>query len=206
MSCNSEEAAWKEGNAKSIPPVYLGAGLGLFVLGAILASAFDSYLPSSLSNSKKSYSLGETAGRSTGFAEAKAKVENSSLGKAVKAFTNPQSLAGKVLMANDESVTIKVHTNDPFADPSLLERTITLNSSTTVNLISQKVPAIKIQPKRGEAVTSTSEPLPEITKVRGSDILEGDSIRVFLIKETIAEKMPTAISVQILPRTLVLIQ
>ena len=199
VSCNPERSAWKEHKFSTVPPLYLGVGVLLFILGAILASAFDSYLPPSMSNTKKAFEGGLVSGRTAGFAEAKAKFESSSAGKGTMPVVNTRNLSGKVTKVAGDSITVRLYTNDPFADPSLLNRTILLTASTTVNLISEKVEENK-NAKRGDVILS---PITEVKKVTGAEIKLDDNLGIYLSKESVNSETPTAVSIQILPRTLV---
>jgi|CXWL01.1.fsa_nt_gi hypothetical protein len=163
--------------------------IALLLVGAVIGVFADPYLPASLSNTKKA--------SQAGFAEAKALVDNSNLGKSIKVQNTSRNLSGKVTKVGSGTFTVHVTNSlDPFADPALSDRTIILNASTTLSLITEKAPAKKT--KAGE--TTTNMPTFERTPIQASDIRVGDSVGVFLSAETVSAKEPIALAVQVLPR------
>ena len=173
------------GSAFAIIMLLLGGGLGILV---------DPYMPTSMSNTKKGLASGHTAG----FAEAKAKFENSIAGKGIKKVTNTRNLSGKVTSTSGNSISLSLHTNDPFVEPSALNKTVFVTASTTITLVS-----VKVQEKRvntSEGVKTTPSVL-EFSTITGGALQKGDNLTIFLSAETMNLETPTALAIQVSPRT-----
>lgn len=172
------------------PTVHIGAGVALFLVGGLVTMLVDPYLPTLLSNTKKS----EARGHTLGFAEARAKVEANNIGKAIKAQSNSLTISGTITKIGGGKVTI--HDNnpvDPFADPALLDRTVIINASTTFRLVSEKAPAKKT--KLGDKMISV--PIVTQSSILLSDLRVGDSVGIFLSSKTINLPEPTALAIQV---------
>lgn len=178
------------------PTVHISAGVALFLVGGLVAMLVDPYLPTLLSNTKKS----EARGHTLGFAEAKARVDNSTLGQSIKSQSNTstsRTLNGTVTNVGQGKITLNIRTNDPFADAASSNRTVLVNASTTINLISQKKSTQKITVGGSQmALPST-----QITKIPLGDVRTGDIVSTFLTQETLSQPEPTAAVLQVLPRT-----
>lgn len=137
-----------------------------------------------MSNTQKGYQ--------SGFAAAKAIVDNSTFGKYLKVQSNSRALSGTVTKVTGTTITMRTVTEDPFIDPSMRDRTVLLNGSTSLTLITTKN-----NPKPTSKVTA---PIFERETITATDIRIGDSIGIFLTAETIKATQPTALTVQVLPR------
>lgn len=111
---------------------YTVIGIVLFLLGVIVVQFSDPFLPSAISNTKKGYQ--------TGFTAAKTLVENSSLGSMIQTHSEIRTLSGTVTEVNGTQLTLHVRSMNPFADQSLADRIVLIDTSTKVSIMSQKDP------------------------------------------------------------------
>lgn len=180
---------------------YVIASIGLLLVGAIIGAVVDPYLPVSLSNTQKGYQSGFNAARTL--------VENSSVGKFLATPDDVHTLTGAVTAVSGNRVTIHLQSANPFDDPTLADRTIIVDASTTVTKL------IPVDPKVLQAemsnfiattqgtTTSTKEPPASFTATDASvaSIEVGDSINVSAPENIKSMKEFTASSITILLKT-----
>jgi hypothetical protein len=167
------------------PAAYLASILIAIIVGIGIGIVSDKYLPSSISNTKKGYNLG--------YSTAKTMVDKSTFGKYLTAQRNNRTLSGTITGVSGNTITMRTVTEDPFMDPALINRTILLTSSTSLTFISAG--------KMTKTSSGASVPTFEKQTIKPADIRVGDSVGVFLAAETTSAPQPTALTLQILPRT-----
>jgi len=182
---------------------YFVAGIALFLVGAVVGVFADPYLPAALSNSQRSYQ--------SGFDAAKTLVENSSLGVLLGTTSDVRSLAGTVISVDGNKLTLHVKSTNPFDDPALADRTVIVDTSTTVvKLIPRDLKVYQAEVdsylKTQGTATSTGATKPTTalpsaftqTPASAADIGTGDSIRVLTSEnvKTLKEFVASGIQIQ----------
>lgn len=135
--------------------MYLIAGVGLLVFGALLEIFSDPYLPASLSNTKKGYD--------NGFAAARTLVEKSSFGTFFKTEADVRIVTGTITAISGNQFTL--HDDlviNPFEKTSFKERTVVMTDTTKVT---------KLIPKKQNTVATQVTASP-------SNLQVGDSVMV----------------------------
>jgi hypothetical protein len=132
-----------------------------------------------------------------GFDAAKKLVADSPMGAMF--FSSPadiMSISGTVTAVNGNSITIKTQSTNPFDDPALLDRTITVNKDTKIVKVTMPDPkemqaqmeAFTKAMKSGKApATPPALPQPKETTIEVSAITVGDTLTA-----TSAENIKTA--------------
>ncbi len=157
---------------------FLIIGITAFLGGAIVGMFTDPYLPAPLSNTKKGYQFGFTAAQTL--------VENSSVGSFFRTPNDVRILSGTVTAISGDSFTVHLQSVNPFDDPSLADRTVIVNASTTVTRL------VPVDPKvfqtemnsfmvttQGTATNTKAPPASFTTVVANeADIKVGDSVNV----------------------------
>ncbi len=153
-----------KGNA---PAMYLAAAVGLLLAGAVIGGFVDPYLPASISNAKKGYQ--------TGFDAAKTLVLNSSVGNFFKTPDDVRALSGTIMAIDQDHITFRLDTGNPFDDPTLAVRTAISNASTSVTILT-----FTSQPKASTSTAAFLVPVASATTTPASmsSLRVGDSIRV----------------------------
>jgi hypothetical protein len=108
-------------------------GVPILIIGIIIGAFAGPYFPFS-SSSSSSYQAG--------FNAAKDLVEQSSLGSMLRGSDDVRTLSGTVTAVNGTSIMLHTVSKDPFADPSLGDRTILVNTSTKIFEFTQKDPKV----------------------------------------------------------------
>jgi hypothetical protein len=143
------------------------------IVGGIVGVVIDPYLPSALSNAKKSYQAGFSAARKV--------AEESQYGSFFRTQSDVRSLSGVVATVSDDHLTLKVSSMmSPFDDAALAERTVRTTSDTkVVRLVAKDSKVFQAELAKFSSVPSATPPSP-YTLVAGSvaDIKTGDSLTV----------------------------
>ena len=171
-------------------------GVAILVAGIIVGAAASFYFYSA-----SSYQAGFNAARSL--------VEQSSLGGFFRTPTDARTLQGTVTALSGDRLTVRTHSSNPFDDPSLSDRTIFINASTTVIKVVQKDAKVFqaemlnfLKASEGTATNSRILPVAFITTVANvSDIKVGDSVNVLASEDINSLSEFTARGIQILPKT-----
>lgn len=75
-----------------------------------------------------------------GFDAAKKRVLESPMGMMLRTPADMRTLSGTVTAINGNRITIHTQTTNPFADPTLDDRTVTITANTKISKLSQKAP------------------------------------------------------------------
>lgn len=151
----------------------------LLIIGGIIGSFADPYLPSPVSNSKKNYQIG--------FDVAKNLVEKSSVGAFFRTESEVNSLSGTVTAISANQLTLYSPPANPFDVSISDERTIRIASSTKVF-------------KSTIVFSNASQIKPSTQRVSAESIKVGDSVSV-LASENIKNLTEfTAIEIQFYPK------
>jgi predicted permease len=117
-----------------------------FVVGITLGLLTYPYLQLSSNNSKNNYQVGfntgQQMGHQAGFNEAKSLVEQSTFGNLFRGPDDVRTLSGNVIAINNSNITLRTVSNNPFTNPSLINRTIIISTSTKIIEFKQKDPTI----------------------------------------------------------------
>lgn len=95
-----------------------------FLVGGIVGVAADPYLPVSLSNAKKSYTAGFSAARKV--------VEESRYGNYFRSPDDVRLLSGIATAVNDNRITLRLSSDNPFDDQTLNERSVIITADTKI--------------------------------------------------------------------------
>lgn len=90
-----------------------------------------------------------------GFDAAKKRVEESSFGMMLRTPDDVRTLSGSVTAINGNRITLRTQSMNPFEDPSLLDRTVTVATDTKISKLSQKDP--KVMQAEMEAFVKTMQ-------------------------------------------------
>ena len=157
--------------------------------GIILGVFVDPYLPASISNAKKGYQAG--------FEAAKMLVASSSVGAMFNTPADVRSLSGTVTAIHGDTLTLHVGVTDPFGDPALADRMVTIDASTTI---------VRLTIRPGSPATSKdaipTPPLFTQTAVNLSGISIDDPLTVTAAENIATAKAFTATGIQIQARAL----
>lgn len=142
-------------------------GTALLLVGIAIGVFADPYLPASLSNTQKGYQAG--------FEAAKTLVENSSVGNFFKTPDDVRSLSGTIMAIDQDHITFRLDTGNPFDDPTLAVRTAISNASTSVTILT-----FTSQPQASTSTATFLVPVASATTTPASmsSLRVGDSIRV----------------------------
>ncbi|HUY05152.1 MAG TPA: hypothetical protein VMV62_00295 [Candidatus Paceibacterota bacterium] len=163
----------------------LAIGIALLV-GIVIGIIADPYLPASLNNSQKNYQAG--------FDAAKTLVASSSVGAMFNTPADARTLSGTVTAIQGDTLTLRVGMTDPFGDPALANRTVTVDASTTIVRLSVQ-PGSPV-PATGKGAIPTP-PLFTQTPVSLSGIIVGDPLTVTAAENIATVKEFTATEIQI---------
>lgn len=112
-------------NKSIVPNVrYVVVLLFMVTFGFSLEMVFDKYLPTSLSNTKKSYNEGFNSARNI--------AENSIVGSLFKKQENKNSLVGTIVSVSGNKITMHVVNDNPFENIGLQERVIMVTKDTRI--------------------------------------------------------------------------
>ena len=169
------------------------------IIGGVLNSFSDPYLPASLSNTQKGYQ--------SGFAAAKAVVASSTSSNSV--IPDVRTVEGTVTAVSGATFTLKVASLNQGDDPSLATRTVTTNASTTVMKVALKDPATYqaemtaylAKQKQTGSTTGTQPVNFNVVGGNVSDIKVGDAVSVLSLVNIKTAKDITARYIQIIPKT-----
>ncbi len=166
-------------------------GTALLLVGIAIGVFADPYLPASLSNTQKGYQAG--------FESAKTLVASSSIGAMFNTPADVRSLSGTVTAINGGTLTLHVGMEDPFGDPALADRIVTVDASTTI---------VRLSIRPGSPALATGKdaiPAPPLftqTAVSLSNIGIGDPLTVTATENIATAKDFTATGIQIQARAL----
>ena len=180
-------------------------GIVILLIGVVLGAVIDPYLPTSISNAKKGYQAG--------FDAAKKVIRNSSLA-GILTPSDVRTLSGRVTSVGANQITIHYIPTDPFADPSLADRIILVNSSTSIVKLTQKDPkvfqtemAAFLKAVETSSSTPTQSTLPSTppssstaVTISLTDIKVGDAVTVMASENIGTAKEFTASEIQVQPQ------
>lgn len=180
-----------EPNQTSLSPKRIALGLLILVIGIIVGAA------ASYSTSYQS-----------GFDAAKAIVAKSNFGATYMTPDDVRTIVGTVTSIGDNQLTLTYRSLDPFAEPSLDERTVLIDASTAISrsvprdteVVQAEVTAFLAQ-KASSTVQSAQLPA-TFTRVvvAFSDIARGDALTVTAFENIKDAKEFLAKEIQIQPR------
>ncbi len=174
---------------------YSVLSLVVFLAGAIVGVFSAPYLPLGTGNTYQD-----------GFNAAKELVENSGIVAATKTPDDARTISGTVSAVSGTGFTIHILSTDPFASLALADRTVLVDSSTTVIKLVPKDPktlqsemdAFVKATQAGGDVSKIIPPTP-VTDVPGSisDIAVGDFVTIIATENVGALKEFSAAQVQV---------
>lgn len=142
-----------------------------------------------------------------GFDTARARVLESPMGMIFKTPDDIRTISGAVTAISGNQITIHTESQNPFDDPALADRTITLSSDTKITKLSQGAPADfqaemdafmkKMQSGKDVGLLPPVPPEPARTTVEVSGIKVGDTLTVTATENIKIMKEFTASEIQI---------
>ena len=131
--------------------------IALLLIGILIGVFADPYLPASFSNSGKGYQAG--------FAAAKQRVEESSIGNLLRASEDLRSLSGTVTSVAGNRLSLHLSFANPFDDQVLDDRTVLVGTGT-------KVVKLSIVPtKETLPIRQTTETVVDASAIKVGDVL-----------------------------------
>lgn len=155
---------------------YFVVALISLLIGAVGVYVFDPYLPNNVSNVKKGYS--------TGFAAARAIVEQSPVGSAFRTPSDVRVISGIVSAVGNDSFTLQTSSNDPFQSEALKTRKVMVATTTTILAVIQNMPADLSQAafaslKNGTTGATTRSLTSATSTATFSSLVVGSTVSVF---------------------------
>lgn len=174
------------------------AGIVALLIGIFIGVFVTPYLPASFGNYKKGYQAG--------FDAAKMLVASSSVGAMFTTPADIRTLSGVVIAVNGSSITLRISSTDPFADPALADRIITVDANTKIVALTQsnqKVFQAEMDAfvKASQTGASTTPPTPFTQSVSDlASIKTGEAITATAVTNIKTSRQFTASEIQIQPK------